>query len=91
MLIHLGGSEDLLLQEKNDLLGWNTCGRILLKIEFGGLKEEIIDCQTPVSYRKKTLKETERNHHRAKNYQENILPAKRKRHESELPRKDTFI
>lgn len=81
------------LKENNDLLGWNICptkrGRILLKIEFGGVKEETIDTQNHVSYRKKTLKETERNHHRAKNYQENILPAKRKRHESttEISRK----
>ena len=48
------------LKENNDLLGWNISpakrGRILLKIEFGGLKEEAIESLNHVSYRKKTLK-----------------------------------
>ena len=86
------------LDENNERLGWNMYlnkrGRIIVKICYEEdtklNSSEISDLPfRNVSYRRKTNKEIQRNHLRAKNFKENIQPTKRPRISSpEFPRQN---
>ena len=79
------------LDTKYEKLGWNIyqnkSGRTIVKISYGGSKNLDLNSETQdqtenVSFKRKTSKEIQRNHHRARNFREQIQPAKRQRNSS---------